>query len=90
MTIKQAVINVCAALKPGEMILGYEMYERVLAEMKRHGDFRRPLQETVAKDYRNVRELCNMESTSGISEYTKKGIVELSAEEKRQGQKALF
>ena len=90
MTIKQAVINVCDSLRPGQTILGYEMYEMVLAEMRRHGDFRRPLQETVAKDYRTVRELCNMESTSGISEYTKKGIIELSNEEKRQGQKALF
>lgn len=89
MTIKQAVINVCEKLHPGQTILGYEMYDRVLAEMRRNGDFRRPLQETVARRFRDVRDLCRIETLTG-SEYRKKGLVDLTDEEKRLGQQAMF
>jgi hypothetical protein len=72
MTIKQAVINVCNAMYPGEKILGYELYERVLAELWRSGNFNRPLSDTVLRRFREVRDLCGMESHPSISEYTKK------------------
>ena len=75
MTIKQAVMNVCDRLYPGQTILGYEMYDMVLAELRRAGNTNRPLQETVARRFREVRDICRMESTISVSEYTKKPTV---------------
>lgn len=72
MTIKRAVINVCNAMYPGEKILGYELYERVLAELWRSGNTNRPLSDTVLRRFREVRDLCGMESHPSISVYIKK------------------
>lgn len=90
MTIKQAVINVCNRMYPGQTLLGYQFYDRVLLELKMAGNTNRPLSDTVLRRFREVRELCDMESQQSVSEYTKKGIVHLDEEEKRLGQKPLF
>lgn len=90
LTIKQSVINVCNKLQPGQTILGYELYDLVLADLIRNGYPGRPLQETVAKRYREVRDSVGMFSVSGISEYTKKSVIELNETEKQQGQRVLF
>ena len=87
MTIKQAVINVCNRMYPGQMLLGYELYERVLAELDHAGNTNKPLQETVARRFREVREFCNMETSIGASEYTKKVFQNNNT---AQGQCALF
>lgn len=71
-TIKQAVINVCEQLQPGETLLGYELYNRTLAELRKHGSKKRPLSDTVLRRFREVREICNMESQISVSKYTKK------------------
>ena len=72
MTIKRAVINVCNRMYPGEKILGYELYDRVLSELWRSGNTNRPLSDTVLRRFREVRGLCGMESQQSISVYTKK------------------
>jgi hypothetical protein len=89
MTIKQAVINVCNRMYPGEMLLGYELYERVLVELHCAGNTNKPLQETVARRYREIKDLCGMESSPSVSEYRKKSII-LADNEQKQGQRALF
>ena len=72
MTIKQAVINVCERMEPGEEILGYQFYNRVLRELAFSGSKKQPLSGTVLRRYREVRELCGMESSIGTSKYRKK------------------
>ncbi len=71
-TIKQAVINVCDRMEPGEEVLGYQLYERVLRELAFSGSKKRPLSDTVLRRFREVRELCGMESNISISKYRKK------------------
>ena len=58
MTIKQAVINVCERMEPGEEILGYQFYNRVLRELAFSGSKKQPLSGTVLRRFREVRELC--------------------------------
>ena len=89
-TIKQAVINVCAKMYPGQTLLGYQFYDKVLLELKMAGNTNRPLSDTVLRRFREVRELCGMESSQSVSEYTKKPLVVLDSQEKAVGQKALF
>lgn len=89
-TIKQAVVNVCRDMYPGQTLLGYEFYERVLQELRNAGNANRPLSDTVLRRFREVRELCGMESSQSVSEYTKKPLVVLDSQEKAVGQKALF
>lgn len=72
MTIKQAVINVCNGMNPGQTLLGYQFYDRVLLELKMAGNTNRPLSDTVLRRFREVRGLCGMESQQSISVYTKK------------------
>ena len=89
-TIKQAVINVCNRMYPGQTLLGYQFYDHVLLELKNAGNTNRPLSDTVLRRFREVRELCDMESSQSVSEYTKKPLVVLDSQEKAVGQKALF
>lgn len=72
LSIRQAVINVCNRLEEGEVLLGYQLYNRVLGELRASGSKKRPLSGTVLRQYRVVRELCGMESKIGVSEYKKK------------------
>lgn len=90
MTIRQAVINVCRDMYPGQTLLGYEFYERVLQELRNAGNTNRPLSDTVLRRFREVRDLCGMVSSQSVSEYTKRPLVALEAQEKAAGQKALF
>ena len=71
-SIRQAVMNVCSRYYPGQMVLGYHIYNDTITELKTHGYAGKPLQETVARRYREVKEMCGMESSSGKSEYLKK------------------
>jgi hypothetical protein len=89
-TIKQAVINVCTKMYHGQTLLGYQFYDKVLLELKMAGNTNRPLSDTVLRRFREVRELCGMENSQSVSEYTKKPIVVLDSQEKAVGQKALF
>ena len=52
MTIRQAVINVCARMKPGDKMKIYEIYNRVMTELKRNGYEGTPVQETVQRRFR--------------------------------------
>lgn len=90
MTIKQAVINVCNRLNAGDKLLGYQLYDRVLLELHLAGNTNRPLSDTVLRRFREVRELCDMESHPSVSEYTKKCKIDLTDEEQRIGQQAMF
>ena len=72
LTIKQAVINVCNKMTPGEKLLGYQLYDLVIHELRMAGVTKRPLDGTVLRAFRNVRDLCDMESFHSVSEYRKK------------------
>lgn len=72
LTVKQAVINVCNRMEPGEEVLGYQLYNRVLRELAFSGSKRVPLSDTVLRRFREVRELCDMESQISVSKYRKK------------------
>ena len=74
-TIKQAVINVCNLMEPGQTLLGYQFYEHVLFELKMAGNTNRPLSDTVLRRFREVRDLCGMESSQSVSKYTKRPLV---------------
>lgn len=71
-SIRQAVMNVCSRYYPGQIVLGYHIYNDTLTELKTHGYAGKPLQETVARRYREVKGYCGMESSSGKSEYLKR------------------
>jgi len=90
MTIKQAVINVCNAMTPGQKLLGYQFYDKVIDELIRNGSKQRPLSDTVLRRFREVREVCGMESHHSVSEYRKKEVVQLTDEEKVLGQMPMF
>ena len=51
-TIKQAVINVCARMKPGDKMKIYEIYDKVMVELKRNNYDGKPTQETVQRRFR--------------------------------------
>ena len=88
-TIKQAVINVCNRMHPGQTLLGYQFYDKVLLELKMAGNTNRPLSDTVLRRFREVRELCDMESSQSVSEYTRSRLCGLIAR-KSCRQKVLF
>ena len=71
-SIRQAVVNVCSRYYPGQIVLGYQIYNDTLTELKAHAYAGKPLQETVARRYREVKGMCGMESSSGKSEYLKR------------------
>ncbi len=90
LTIKQSVINVCDAMTPGETLIGYEFYNRVLREFEKHNVPKKPLDSTVFRVVREEREFCNMETFQSISKYRKKVTTQLSKEEQSVGQRPLF
>lgn len=71
-TIKQAVINVCERMAPGEELLGYQFCDRVQNELWINGSRARPLSGTILRAYRSVRDQCSMESKHAVSKYRKK------------------
>jgi len=71
-SIKQAVMHVCARYYPGQKVLGYHIYNDTLTELRTQGYPGKPLQETVARRYREVKGFCGMESSTGRSEYIKR------------------
>lgn len=71
-TIKQAVINVCENLDPGSTLLGYQLYNKVIHELRKAGNTNKPLSDTVLRRFREVRDLCGMESYISVSKYHKK------------------
>jgi hypothetical protein len=71
-SIRQAVMNVCSRYYPGQIVLGYQIYNDTITELKAHAYAGKPLQETVARRYREVKGFCGMESSSGKSEYLKR------------------
>jgi len=66
-----AVCDVLKEMEPGKTILGYEMYGRVLEQLRKHGSKAHPLGESVARRYRERKGRYGIHSTSGVSEYTK-------------------
>lgn len=88
-TIQQAIINVCNRYEPGQTVIAWNIYNDVMAELKRHEYKGQPLQETVARIYRMTASACDMETLPGKGQY-KKISVHLTDEEKKLGQQALF
>ena len=89
LTIRQAVINVADAMTPGETLLGYEFYNRVLRELMLAGNKNRPLDGTVLRALRDVRDICGIESKHSVSEYRKKS-TQLNEVERSVGQTVMF
>jgi len=84
-------MNVCARYYPGQVVLAYNIYNDTIAELKSHGYPGKPVQETVARRYREVKALCGMESATGKGEYRKKPPVPVAVNDGRKNeQQSLF
>lgn len=71
-TATQAVKDVCFEMQTGEKLLGYELYNRVLAKMHLNGNRSRPLDSTILRTVRAVGTLYGVKAiSSGKSVYTK-------------------
>lgn len=88
-TIEQAVRNVCNRYPHGRVVVAYEIYNDVMEELKRHEYPGFPLQETVARRYRDVAESCCMVTLPSKGQYQKQ-LIQLTKDELKIGQKALF
>jgi len=73
-TIQQAVVNVCRRYAPGQVVIARQIYRDTLDELWRNGYPGEPLQETVARRYRDVDELCGMESLPSKGRFRKKTV----------------
>lgn len=62
MTIKQAVVNVLNRLHPGDTVLVYQIENLVRVELRRNYYEGCPSQETIQRKYREVADLCEMET----------------------------
>jgi hypothetical protein len=89
MTIRQAVINVCKRYAPGQVVIARQIYRDTLDELWRNGYRGEPLQETVARRYREVAESCCMVTLPSKGQYQKQ-LIQLTKDELKIGQKALF
>ena len=88
-TIKQAVINVCARMKPGDKMKIYQIYDRVMWELKRHGYEGQPTQESVQRRFRENVGITEVEYDG--DDYVKLvPMPPLTEEEKEAKQKTLF
>lgn len=63
-SIKEAVINVLSRVQPGDKLLAYHIENLVRGELKRNYYPGVPQQETIQRKYREVADLCEMETTS--------------------------
>ncbi len=71
-TATQAVKDVCFEMQAGEKLLGYELYNRVLAKMHLNGNRSRPLDSTILRTVRAVGTLYGVKAiSSGKSVYIK-------------------
>jgi len=60
-SIRQAVINVCARIRPGDKLYIYEIEDRARIELKRNAYPGRTMQETIQRRFREVASLCEMD-----------------------------
>lgn len=89
MTIREAVINVCQRLRPGDKLFVYEIEDRVKLELKRNCYEGHPTQETIQRRFREVASLCEMEYNG--DQYVKLvPMPPLTEDEKSTGQQSLF
>lgn len=89
MTIREAVINVCNRLHPGDKLFVYEIEDRVKVELRRNNYPSRPTQETIQRRFREVADLCEMEYNG--DQYVKcVPMPPLTEDEKITGQQSLF
>lgn len=71
-TATQAVRDVCFEMEAGEKLLGYELYNRVLAKMHLNGNRKRPLDSTILRTVRAVGTLYGVKAIKqGESVYMK-------------------
>jgi hypothetical protein len=71
-SITQAVRDVCSEMDAGEKLLGYELYNKVLAKMHINGNRKHPLDSTVLRRVREVGSLYGVKAVrSGESIYIK-------------------
>lgn len=68
----QAVRDVCLEMSAGEKLIGYELYNRVLAKMHARGNRKRPLDSTILRIVRAEGELYGVKAEKqGKSLYVK-------------------
>ena len=86
MTIRQAVVNVCSRLRVGDKLKIYQIYDRVMLELKNSGYDGYPTQETVQRRFRENAEAMGMGYDG--DDYVK--LPPLTEDEKKAGQRNLF
>lgn len=70
--IKDAASEVAKNMVPGETLLGYQVVNRMRDYLFRNGYKGWPLETTMLARFREVRDLHDVETAQGVSEYTKR------------------
>jgi hypothetical protein len=91
MTEKQALRMACESYAPGELVSATKMYHDTL-DILRAADYKKkfPLQGTISRRYRDIKDLVGMEYVKKLGLYRRKERIQLTPEEKRSGQQAMF
>ncbi len=70
--IKDAAVDVAKSMIPGETLLGYQVINRMRDHLCKNRYKGWPLETTLLARFREVRDLYDIETAQGISEYTKR------------------
>lgn len=90
MTEKLALRMACESYAPGELVSATKMYHDTLEILVAAGYENLPLQSTISRRYREIKESVGMEYVPKLGLYRRKERVNLTTEEKRYGQQAMF
>lgn len=90
MTEKEAVRMACEMYAPGQLVSASQMYRDTVRILQIAGYPHTPLQSTVSRRYREIKEQVGMEYVPKLKLYMKAKQVRLSAEEKLMNQQVLF
>ena len=70
-TVTEAVRRVLKEMEPGNSLLGYQLYGRVLETLRKNGSTAHPLDSTVLRRVREQADFFGVTAKSGVSKYTK-------------------
>jgi hypothetical protein len=90
MTEKQALRIACESYAPGELVSATKMYHDTLEILQGAGYEKMPLQGTISRRYRDIKDLVGMEYVKKLGLYRRKYCIQLTPEEKRFGQQVMF
>ncbi len=89
-TEKQALRIALESYAPGELVSATKMYHDTLDILRASGYEKMPLQGTISRRYRDIKDLVGMEYVAKLGLYRRKERIQLTPEEKRSGQQAMF